>query len=692
MSLVTGIEFDRTSSGAQIRDTISSSQYEIQLSGAVDWSRQSTNGDAFPAPVSETLSVDTERVSFLDSYALFVRNDAGELLEHVGSGQTASFDCGEYFLELSPPVKTYLRVTGPFECTNTGSSLRIELFDNSNVVIGVRPWRCYPTSEITIADNPLHLMKAVSCFGSAIETTSPERSFPTLRGHPPAIRLGTDLHIPEQISPPSTGITLTVPAELSSIYAVAPLAYYLLASVVPDDQFSIRIGDFQYEPQGTDIAESVARILHTCFILDCLVRTEGLYPVDLHERERLESHTHVNLDYSNLYHLSHEERVKEYLQISHEDIREISPHWPVTAIIQPGFENAEALPALVTELSKIRPDDPPQYSGTEAQVRLVKSFAEGSGSTRTARQTGEIGSEFVDVPSTDSQQTVWVGDGIPINASAFMTSGVQHKIDRLRDTRSSELLEVTVVCNEAAMDDESDDVDQTYSPREDLPARFTVHRRVTTEKLQELIENGTDYLHFIGHATPDGLRCVDGHLDVRTVSQSAVDLFCLNACQSYQQGVSLVELGSIGGIVTYNDVPDRFAGRIGNLTVGLLGAGFSIGTIHEILTETTVIGGQYTVVGDHTANLAQPGGGAPYMARITSMGDGYQLEISSYTAGGSPGYSIGTLSSYALSQFDQHCVVPSTIGPMRIEQESLAEFLSYSNAPIIVDGELTWEP
>jgi hypothetical protein len=41
------------------------------------------------------------------------------------------------------------------------------------------------------------VMMAILTFRSALKTTSPERSFPTLRGHPPAIELNDRLEIPD---------------------------------------------------------------------------------------------------------------------------------------------------------------------------------------------------------------------------------------------------------------------------------------------------------------------------------------------------------------------------------------------------------------------------------------------------------------------------------------------------------------
>jgi len=77
------------------------------------------------------------------------------------------------------------------------------------------------------------MMEAVSALPSALKTTSPERTWPTLRGHPPLLELGDRLEIPDAIDPPDGEISLTVPREYASVYQAAPLAFFLGATIRP---------------------------------------------------------------------------------------------------------------------------------------------------------------------------------------------------------------------------------------------------------------------------------------------------------------------------------------------------------------------------------------------------------------------------------------------------------------------------
>jgi hypothetical protein len=74
-------------------------------------------------------------------------------------------------------------------------------------------------------------MKGISLFGNAMKTWSPERTFPSLRGHPPLLELADECRIPDTLSPPDTGIEMTVPAEHAWLYPAVPLAYWLGATV-----------------------------------------------------------------------------------------------------------------------------------------------------------------------------------------------------------------------------------------------------------------------------------------------------------------------------------------------------------------------------------------------------------------------------------------------------------------------------
>ena len=80
--------------------------------------------------------------------------------------------------------------------------------------------------------SPEGVATAVTHAASACSTTGPERSDPSNRDHPPLLSFG-DERVPAAVEErtPRTGIELRVPADYGALYATAPLAYYLGATV-----------------------------------------------------------------------------------------------------------------------------------------------------------------------------------------------------------------------------------------------------------------------------------------------------------------------------------------------------------------------------------------------------------------------------------------------------------------------------
>ena len=691
-----GLVFDRRSATAiDVRDTFSNQQYQVRSSEPFDaWE---TSFESSPGPVTDALELDAVDLIIPASYGATIRDETSEMDAHFGfDGGTYAVDGGTRFIEFHTPVRAYLRIDGPFEYTHTEYEIRIDLSRAGGVVLGARAWQCYPEETITISESSSDLRTAISHFGDAMLTTSPERSFPTLRGHPPLLRVGETLDVPESLSRPDTGITLTVPPTTSNLLTVAPLAYYLLATVEPGDQFGLETDTgFSYRPDSKSISDAVQSILTHCFYLDCLVRTEGLYPVDLQERRDFEAVAPVELDYSKLYNQSLSERTERYLQVPADIVVDVMPTWPVTAFVDSDTPSTEALPYLVYELANIRPTDPPRYTGEMARGQLLEVLSQYTGEKRSTSLVFENEAEFVDIPETNGQQTIWVGDGVPLNASKFVQEGFENHSPVFDQTDPSATddtpaastggLEITVVCNDRTMARETVDIQEAIDPRDDLPLELSTYSQVPVRKLREILETGTDYLHYVGHATPHGLECPDGVLDVRTIDETNVELFFLNACQSFQQGTHLVEQGSSGGIVTYSDVSEKYALEVGGLIGRLLNAGFPIGACRSIVRDTTSIGGHYTTVGNHTGRLTQPPGGAPFLSRITEQGERYEITVTSY-ASGAPRYLVGIICGYTLAGTRKYLVTSSET--FEVDKAELVDYLSTYVGPVVFEGRL----
>ena len=689
-----GLVFDRVSEHEiDVRDTISNQQYRISSSEPIE--SHPTEFDSFPSPTTDALVLDAVDLRISGSYGVTFRDEDGDMYTRFGyDGGTHTVDEGTNFLELDTPVKSYLCIEGPFEYRHTSDEITLTVSQSAQTVLGARAWRCYPQETITVTDSIDDLREAISCFGEAMQTSSPERSFPTLRGHPPVIQLGEALDIPDSLSKSKSGTTITVPQTKSALLAVAPLAYYLLASVEFGEDFTIETVDgFRYRPATETLADAVHSVLTHCFSLDCIVRTEGLYPVDLKERHEFEARSEQKMDCATLYEQSFSKRTETYLQIEPDAVPKLTSKWPVTAFVEPNSRAVEALPQLVYELAHIRSEDLPRYTGDKARRHVLDAFSQGREQTRSTSLVFESREAFVDVPETTSQQTIWVGEGVPLNASIYLPEGYpttpttdENSVDEIKSGTTTKGLEIAVVCNETTMDQESFSIKNRFTTRDDIRIELSTYVQVCSEELRSILESGADYLHFIGHANSEGLECVDGMLDVATLEESNVETFFLNACQSLQQGKHLVERGSKGGIVTYSDVSDKYALETGGLLVQLLNAGFSIGSCLSVIKDTTPIGSQYTLVGNHAESLVQPPGGPPDLSRIKACDDCYELEITTYTVG-TPQYTAGAMVWYPLDDVEEHSIVPSTV-TARLSWEELTEHLSRTDAPVIFEGRL----
>jgi hypothetical protein len=701
--------------GIRIDDRVSGRQYALRTPVRVAPSL--VDAEVVPFPVDDAVSVETDAIRIADPYAVFVRQAEGDIVSLVDLGDEVRVPPGDHYVELTTPVKTYLGIREGFDCVvdpdaDAEASVRLELDDPGRVVIAARPRRISPEYEVTVGDEPGDLLDALSYAGSVLQTLSPERSFPTLRGHPPAIRVGDGLDVPDGLSKADSGVRIEVPPTLPAAYAVAPLAFYLAAEVVPGDRFAVRTDDgFEYAPTtagggtgragtGDDaIADAAREALERCLVFDCLVRTEGYYPIDLQERRDFEAEMdevdrdpgdEVDLDFAALYDASLAERTATALELPREPIATVAPRWPVAALVEPGPAATEALPYLLDQLAVVRTADPPRYSGDEARRHALRNFASpGDGPFRSASLVFDGQEAFVDLPDTDVDRTVWVGDGIPFDAAKFLRAGYEHR-QRRADELTDATLRVDVVSSEAEMDEELEAAREAYAFREDRAVDTRFHGRLSSGQLRDLIESGTDFLHFIGHATPEGLTCFDGELDVATVDRSRVDAFCLNACESYRQGELLVERGSVGGFVTYREVADGIAAEVGPTIARLLDQGFPLGAARAVLRTTTNVGGQYAVVGDESVVLAQPAGGPPFVRDVTETAEGYRVRLPSFAASASR-FGIGALKTYSVGPTGRQYLVSGTAGPFDLAEDEFREFDTQGNSPLLVDGDLRWD-
>ncbi|MFB6095144.1 MAG: hypothetical protein ABEJ71_01665, partial [Halodesulfurarchaeum sp.] len=339
---------------------------------------------------------------------------------------------------------------------------------------------------------------------------------------------------------PSTGVNIEVPPDLGSIFVAAPLAFYLGADLVPGSKPKIVAEGFEYSLTGPEGMEStVERTLKQVFFLDCCVRTEGLYRVDLHERNAIEEH--LPEDPEVLYDASLPEQLRAYLAVPYEELEGYMPEWKLTTHVAPDPESIELLPFLLDDLAVIHLPETRETGDTAAQAAAIEEFvrdAEFTRSTDGGTVAQSVGT--VQPGEADSLEQAWVGDGAPMGASKPTATAFQNRLDR---EAADGDIDITVICNDSQMAEERDLVGEAYGDRDGLPFDVSVYHDLTVAELETVLETPADFLHYIGHIDDEGFECTDGKLDARELDQIGVDAFFLNACQSYEQGMALIDAG-----------------------------------------------------------------------------------------------------------------------------------------------------
>jgi hypothetical protein len=198
-----------------------------------------------------------------------------------------------------------------------------------------------------------------------------------------------------------------------------------------------------------------------------------------------------------------------------------------------------------------------------------------------------------------ARSQAWLAPGRPLEAFKPTGSAFEHRRRYATDGDGS--LSVAVVLADGRMTEEQEHVAAVY--RECATASslsVDLLRSPTRAALRETFQRGQDLVHYVGHCDDEGLRCVDGHLRAADLSTWGTQTFVLNACGAYDEGLALVERGAVAGAVTFADVLDRHAARVGTTFARLLVSGFSVQRALELARRRILMGQDYAVVGDGT--------------------------------------------------------------------------------------------
>lgn len=648
--------------------------------------------------------------------SVIVRDTDGDVRADITYHETVDLPPGQYTVDIcSLGVKIYLRIHG--EIRILPDEERGRMIDCSNaetVQLGLRSFHESPTATVTTTDRPRDVMRAVSCLGSALKTTSCERSFPTLRGHPPLIERGDHFHAPSGLerTAETASVRIEVPPTLEAIYPVAPLAYYLNAVVQPGERPRL-VGAGTTHPldRGDGIEDGVAQLLKHVFTLDCITRTEGLYPIALGERTTLEkrlAETPIEIDFAALYDSSLAERIQRYLSIPFDLVEDLVPRWPLTADVRPVANHLPYLPFVVASLGTIRclptscswspPTDPPEIEAfyrtsdsrttrddgtrSEAAVPLMRSGSPPRSSDDSVDRA--LSSDIHSPPDAGSIAQLWLADGYPMQGAKPTLAAYQHRFDAL----TAETYEVAVISNDTAMGAESD-VAELYGRQEQMGFEVTIHEQLSREALREVFAEAYDLVHYVGHVDADGLQCTDGWLDAHTLETVKTRMFVLNGCRSYEQGNALVNGGAISGLCTVTNVGNTPATRIGRTVARLLNGGFSLSGVLDIISAESLTGQQYMIVGDPSMAIVQRHNDTSVLAEITPTSDDerYTVETYGYPSIRSP---IGMLYAPVIGDKETYFLNSGHMSTVTATRTEVVEYLQHDRFPVRIDGSVTW--
>lgn len=682
-----GVNFQAidSSSGLRVADTVGQERSELLFPDPTDWTHTDTR--EFPFPVSEAVEATVSGFGLEPFSSMYVRDTTGDAFLAITPGDQQTLPDHEYCFELCTPVKLYILLSGSGDISASQNGIEVEFDSPQAVKIGARSPRTIPRATVTTTHEPTDIMRAISCFGSSIQTTSPTRSYATTRGYPPLLELGAELSIPDGIQPDDSQVSFELPPRLEYIFPATSLTYYLNASLETGDEPRLRVdGDVVSAAGSMDYHAYVEQLLQRIFFLDSLTRTVGHYPFATHAYQELVDD--LSFDVGDVYDASPGSRLESYLSVPYETIEPELPVWSLTAHMEPEPEHCPSLPHLARQLAFIRTGQFDRISGMSARQKGMQSFMAhyDSRPTRIAQDVFDSDAAFVELsPSTETEIDVWVGSDTPLQANEFRQAGYENRLNREPVDRST--ITVSIICNEFWMDGEVDVSKQRYEDRQELPFDIDVYEHLTRDEVRTILESEVDFIHYIGHANKEGLKCSDGYFDVDSVTRVGADMFFLNACQSYRPGIDMIRNGCLGGIVTLSEVTDDEAATVGRTVARLLNLGFPLRNALQIVRRRSIIGGQYLAIGDDSASMVQAESGTPYECSVTGSGGEYELTLRTYPTNR---FHLGSLFRPNVDSDPEYYLAGKEMGPYCLTRDDLVTFLELENAPVEFNGDFRW--
>lgn len=482
------------------------------------------------------------------------------------------------------------------------------------VSFAVRDTSDRPRGVVTAASTPEGVAEALSTLSAGLRTTTPDRSFPSLRHHPPRIELGDSTAVPGSVRErvPETGIELCVPGRIGALLSVAPLAHYLCASVtVGHDRPVLRapaVGLEHTLPPAPGLSTAASELLERVFWLDCLARNGGPHGVDLVDVEQARE-AGLDPDLDALYDASPAERLRRYLELDFGAVADVFPRWQTAAVVEPAIENVTAVPRLAFELAKIYTPESGAVSDRsvgDGSVPPTEPPSTGPGGARVGcRVTPELSPDPLATTPDALQRFERDDDGGPVRVVVIDAPG------------------------DAAVDSLVDRAELA-----DAGVRIERHSAPTRSAVRAALAEPPAVLYHTAAGPTPGIECDDGPLEAAELPTPLADIAVLDTPDSVSVARELV--GGNKAAAAVARCRDRGEGRVGVDPVRWLLQRVRVGDALWLSRRYGETGTAATVVGDVFRQLRLPTRQFPtyYWCRPDGAGDGDGALLSLQQQGG----------------------------------------------------------
>jgi len=630
----------------------------------------------FRFPIDEIFSGKCKSISYGPYLTFIRREDDYGIIEEVTPGRTFSLEKGRYIIDVNSYIKVYVRIESPLKVKADNDGTNIYFGSEREIVFGVRSHKRRPAGTIKTTKDLHELANAISLLSSSMKTVTCERSYPTLRGHPPLLEIAKETSIPEGIEKHDSGVSITIPKKLSYLYVVSPLAYYLMADIeFGKPKIHCENGFTHKLPERFPaFEEAVADALRRVFLMDCLVRCAGEHLNQVKELEALER---LDMDIKEVFSWEIADQLPTYFGVSTESIRQFASKWHLTYYVKPNFERIQALPFILNDLALIRLPRYNKVSMKELTESALDDFFR-SGDVFQIFNEKNLIKPVLD----DSQEHAWLSPETPVDIPKSHERAFFNQMKHLDKERSD--IKIAMVINSEEMAKEEDLVQRVYKKRDDIPLKVYISHFLEKDDLVEVFSQDFDLVHYVGHCDSHGLACPDGGLRAKDISDIQVPVFFLNACNSYEEGMDLIRGGSVGGVVTTFRVMNEAALKIGFNFSRLMSHGFPLGKAMELARMTTFYGQDYLVLGNGGYTLMQnPKTWSPYYYKIDEMDGSYSLSVNCQAP-----YIGGYFFPYVKGNNDAY--LDFNDATFELPLEEILNTLETFSLPFIYRGRLYW--